>query len=62
MPIVQFLTDPVGWFVDQYTWFLHDPPWFVLANLFFWPVLFTWTWGRDRWEKRRRRKKFAAAT
>lgn len=61
MSIWQFWTDPVQWFVNNYTWWLTSPPWYVVANLLFWPALFGRAWLLDRWDERRRRKRALAA-
>ena len=61
MSIFQFWTDPVGWLEDQYTWFITDPPWFVIANLAFWPALFAKAWLLDWRDARRKRKRALAA-
>ena len=56
MSIFHFWADPVDWFVNQFTWYLTSPPWYVAANLLFWPAVFAKAWLHDRWDLHRRRR------
>lgn len=61
MSIWSFWADPVGWFVNNYTWFLTAPWWYVVLNLAFWPIVFLKPWLLDRRDLRRNRKRALAA-
>jgi hypothetical protein len=61
MSIFQFWADPVGWFVNSFTWWFTSPAWYVALNLLFWPALFLKAWLHDRWDDRQRRRKHERA-
>jgi hypothetical protein len=57
MSIFQFWADPVGWFVNNFTWWMTDPWRLTASNFLFWPLVFIKPWVQDRWELRQRRRR-----
>jgi hypothetical protein len=55
--VIEFLTDPLGWIKDQYTWFLDEPGWYLALCILFWPAVFARAWAMDEWDRRTRRRR-----